>query len=287
MKTYQAFCEQQIEALFQLIETHGGLLQWQKTWQVAGARSLPLSQNGFYQGINLMRLLMEQIDRGWTSPYWLTFRQIQQCGGYVLKGAKGTTVCFWKLREIESAAPLATDETPATQKLPIFKTYTVFNRDQTSLAETPEIHLPMINTVAIDDWLQTKAFSLSHFGNQPHYNSQEDVVVMPVLNHFNQPQDYYVTLLHELVHWTGHASRLNRASFRDYSKTESRAEEELVAEIGSVLLASYFGLSGDLLNHASYVATWKQHLDEKAVARASSQAAKAFHWLIHDEQERA
>jgi len=129
--------------------------------------------------------------------------------------------------------------------------------------------------------------SVSEFGNQPRFQPAQDVIVMPRSEHFHSKDDYDTTLLHELIHWTGYHTRLNRDSIRDYSKSDAiRAEEELIAEIGSVLLAAYFQISGDLINHASYVNTWKKYLDAKAIGRAISQASKAFIWLINhiDEQ---
>ena len=53
-----------------------------------------------------------------------------------------------------------------------------------------------------------------------------------------------------------------------------------MAEIGSVFLAAHFGISGDLVNHASYVTSWKKHLNAKALGRAMTQASKAFEWLV-------
>ena len=110
---------------------------------------------------------------------------------------------------------------------------------------------------------------------------------MPKHKFFNSSDDYDSTLLHELVHWSGIEARLNRTCASDYLKSDAaHAEEELVAEIGLVFLASYFGISGDLVNHASYVASWKQYLDARAVGRAMSQASKAFNWLIAHLEER-
>lgn len=281
MKTYQDFCQTHVKTLFQLIDTHGSLLKWKKEWHVEGAKTLPHNKNGLYRGINLTRLLTAQIELGWTSPYWLTFRQVQQLGAHVLKGAKGTKVCFWKLLNDENQETPNDDDASDNKIIPLFKTYTVFNLDQTSLSEDMDtLELPTLSTMPVADWLATLDFSLSHFGKQPHYKGEENVIVIPKKNYFNRIEDYFITLLHEIIHWTGHMTRLNRTSFKRYGEVVYRAEEELVAEIGSVLLASYFNLNGDLLNHASYVASWKQHLDEKAIARASSQAAKAFHWLI-------
>ena len=84
-----------------------------------------------------------------------------------------------------------------------------------------------------------------------------------------------------MTHWTGDQNRIPRKSFSDYaSSDEARAEEELIAEIGSLLLATYYGVRGELENHASYVQCWKQNLNEKQVLRAATQAGKIFEWIV-------
>lgn len=275
MKNYAEFCKVQAEKLFEIVDQHEGLLQWKKTWNVKGNGGLPKGVGGFYRGINLWSLLMEQIDGGYGSSIWLTYNQIKQKGGHVLKGAKGEKVCFFKLKEIEA------EEVDEKEKLvPICRVYTVFNQEQTSLkGQGGDVVLS--SPERIQQLLTMLRVSVSEFGNQPRFQPSEDVIVMPRREFFKTSADYDVTLLHELVHWTGHKSRLDRVTIRDYGKCEAvRAEEELIAEIGSVLLAGYFGIAGDLLNHASYVTSWKKYLDSKAVGRAMTQASKAFGWLV-------
>lgn len=282
MKSYIEFCNEQAEKLFQIINTHEGLLKWRKSWNVEGCVGLPRSVHGYYQGINLWNLLHMQIDRGLVSDTWLTFNQVKQKGGYVLKGAKGAQVCFFKIKEVETEE---IDNADKQKSMALFRLYTVFNLDQTSLAEQG------ITKQQSPEKLQTLFAALgvqvSEFGNRAFFNPKEDVIVMPKREFFSSSQDYDSTLMHELVHWSGVESRLNRACAADYSKSDAaRAEEELVAEIGSVFLASYFGISGDLVNHASYVASWKKYLDARAVGRAMSQASKAFGWLISQLEEK-
>lgn len=143
------------------------------------------------------------------------------------------------------------DSADKQKSIPIFKVYTVFNLDQTSLAwqrgtEQSPNSLQML--------LTKLGVNISEFGSRAFFNPSDDVIVMPKREFFNSGQDYDATLLHEIVHWSGHAGRLNRDSLIEYSSSHARrGEEELVAEIGSVFLASYFGISGDLVNHASYV----------------------------------
>lgn len=274
MQPYTEFCEKIAAQLFNIIDSHDGLLKWKKEWNVIGSQKLPMSHNGYYRGSNLLYLWMLQNERGWLSNQWLTFLQVKQNGGHVLKGAKGVDVCFWKLQEIEDSS----DDSDKKKMLPIFRTYTVFNFDQTSLTE----HLGIeAQSPVLRDLLNLHNVQISEFGNQPCYKSREDVIVMPMRQYFNQPQDYDVTILHELVHWTGRADRLDRQCKKDYAISDAaRAEEELVAEIGAVFLAGHFGLTGDVVNHASYISSWKKYLDSKAVTRAITQASQAFHWLI-------
>ncbi len=87
MKNYHEFCNEQAEELFKIIEQHNGLLKWRKNWNVNGCINLPKSIHGYYQGINLWKLLSHQIDGGLVSDKWLTFNQIKQQGGSVLKCA--------------------------------------------------------------------------------------------------------------------------------------------------------------------------------------------------------
>lgn len=277
MKNYFEFCNQQAVKLFQIIEQHDGLLKWKKTWSVTGCKNLPRSINGFYRGGNLWKLLVEQIMSGCESDKWLTYNQVKQQGGHVLKGAKGTSVCFFKIKETEAESA---EEIFEQKKLTaLFRAYIVFNLDQTSLVgegsngtESPKLLQELLSILNVD---------VSEFGNQPRYQLVQDVIVMPRRENFVSCDDFNITLLHELVHWTGHPSRLGRVCAAKYMESDSdRAEEELVAEVGSVFLASYFGLSGELINHASYVASWKKFLDQKRVMRAISQASKAFEFLV-------
>jgi antirestriction protein ArdC len=101
MKSYIEFCKAQTDKLFTIIDQHQGLLQWQKTWNVKGNTGLPKGIGGFYRGVNLWSLLAEQIEVGYGSPIWLTYNQIKQKGAHVLKGAKGSRVCFFKMKDVE------------------------------------------------------------------------------------------------------------------------------------------------------------------------------------------
>lgn len=277
MKTYQDFCNTITQQIFDIIDQQGSLLTWQKSWTSHGCQQLPIGAQGLYRGANLLSLLCAQWEIGFPSNQWLTFNQINKQGGCVKKGAKSQTVFFWKIKEIQKEQ----NGEKITKKVPIFKIYYVFNLEQTTLK--PTIHpAPEFQVSTIDALINKLGVTVSHFGNHAHYNGTDDAIVLPNPHCFTVKENYYATLLHELVHWTANKNRVPRQCFNEYHHNiKARAEEELIAEIGSVLLAAHYGLKGELENHASYVQSWKKYLNEKQVMSATHKAAKAFEWLIN------
>jgi hypothetical protein len=117
------------------------------------------------------------------------------------------------------------------------------------------------------------------------YSAVHDIVKVPHVSRFENPQRYYTTLFHELVHSTGHSSRLDRgldtklAPFgsADYSK------EELVAEMGAAFLAAEAGISPDTIEHsAAYIDGWRRKIkaDKKLVILASGGGQRAADHIL-------
>ncbi|HMB04237.1 MAG TPA: zincin-like metallopeptidase domain-containing protein, partial [Isosphaeraceae bacterium] len=93
----------------------------------------------------------------------------------------------------------------------------------------------------------------------PCYMGAIDIVVMPNMGQFEDDEDYYAALLHELLHSTGHKSRLNRFEKREGENREERyGFEELVAELGAAFLSASCGLdnSSRLDDASAYLAGW-------------------------------
>ena len=289
-KQHQSFCENLTARLFEIIDTQASLLTWQKGWDdKQGSAQLPIGHSNRYHGANIFNLLSAQILRGFTSNQWYTFNQIKEMGASVQKGAESSPVYFWKSLEESKGTELNNQaqqdddaqEMQAINSRFVFKLYHVFNVEQTTL---DPVTYPTIEfkQEAIQSLLAKHKVQISHYGNAAHYNSVDDVITLPRPENFMSDYNYNATLLHELVHWTGSKpERKGRACFKDYSnKIEARAEEELIAEIGSLLLATHFGLKGQIEGHASYLDYWKKYLKPQAVMRAASHAAKAFEFLI-------
>jgi len=127
----------------------------------------------------------------------------------------------------------------------------------------------------------------THSTRGAFYSPNDDVVNIPPTRCFidkkrqSATQAYYMVLFHELVHWTLHASRLNRRSgiFGD-----AYAKEELVAELGAVVLTRHFGIEvGDTARHGKYFQTWLERTDneERALTHAKKEAARAVQYIIN------
>ncbi len=117
--------------------------------------------------------------------------------------------------------------------------------------------------------------------NEAFYQPRRDLITLPPRASFSSANGFYGTLLHQLVHATGHQDRLSRGygQFGD----EAYAWEELIAEMGSAMLAVITGVPcPDLPNIAAYVHLWQRRLqsDERAIAQAAAGAQKAAEWRL-------
>ena len=122
--------------------------------------------------------------------------------------------------------------------------------------------------------------------NRAYYSPSRDAVVVPARKQFPRPEAYYRVAFHELVHSTGHKSRLDRFSnwtshmfgSHDYSK------EEFVAEIGACALASFLGCDTtvDIKNSGAYLRSWKKSLknNKKDVVFAIGASMKAINLIM-------
>jgi antirestriction protein ArdC len=117
-------------------------------------------------------------------------------------------------------------------------------------------------------------------GSHAFYAPDLDYVQVPPQQAFREQINFYRTVLHELGHWTGHASRLGR-DFSGGFGSAAYAREELVAEMASAFTCASLSIQ-PTVRHADYVGAWLAVLreDEKAIFRAASLASKAADYLL-------
>ena len=167
----------------------------------------------------------------------------------------------------------------------MWKGYRVYNADQVDGYVAPasthqaKTELTAKETKEIDQWIKNTQAIINHGGGSAFYAPLRDEVTMPVKENFFSDVDYYATLLHELTHWTGHASRCNRELSME---RESYAAEELVAEIGAAMLCNELQIEKTVrADHATYINNWIASIkeSERAMISAFSKAQKAIDYL--------
>ncbi len=260
-----------------------GTAPWVKPWTAANS-GLPMKQDTgqAYRGINILLLTLAGMSFG--SNEWYTFKQAQTRGGNVRKGEKGTMVVFWKMLKRTEEDEFTGEE--KEKLIPMLRQFTVFNRDQ--IDGLPEI---VIEDVPDFERHEEAEMTISNSGaditygqNRAAYSPTMDCIHMPEREAFENPECFYSTSFHELAHWTGSKSRLDR-DLKGSFGGESYAFEELVAEIGSAFLCAEHRIDG-ALQHPSYIAHWIKGLkeDQNAIFRAAKLAQAAAD-LINEGEE--
>ncbi|MHB8252926.1 MAG: ArdC family protein [Acidiferrobacter sp.] len=252
-----------------------------RLWDSQPSLPLNFTTGKPYSGINVLMLWSASLNHGYTSPYWLTYKQASDKGGQVRKGEHSTLCVFYKPWQSEDTNA-ATGETETT-KGAILKSFRVFNLDQIDGIERPAPE-PRAPFLAIEDAERILAASPAPIhtgGTQAFYRPATDSIHLPAREAFINPEAFYSVALHELTHSTGHSSRLDR-DFSGRFGTEAYAFEELIAELGSAFLGADIGILGATLpDHADYLASWIAILrnDKKAILTAAAQASKAHAYI--------
>ena len=270
-------------------ELEKGVRPWLKPWNAehaAGRITRPLRHNGqAYQGINVLMLWTAAEMQGYACPFWLTFQQAKELGGFVKKGEHGSPVVYASKFTKKEAAENG-DE--VEREIPFLKEYTVFNASQCEglpehfyrLAETPQHDMQRIERA--ETFFKNTRADIRGGGNMAYYAMGSDHVQMPPFESFRDAESYAATLAHELTHWTKHPTRCNREFGRKRWGDERYAMEELVAELGSAFLCADLKITPEVRDdHASYLANWLQVLkaDKRAIFSAASHAGRAVEFL--------
>ena len=212
----------------------------------------------------------------------MTFKQALDLGGHIRKGEKATNVVFYQMQtiELEQTDRVIDGE---TRRIPYLKVFSVFNRDQVDGLPKIENHEPTESfdpDLKAEKIIERSGATIRHQGFQAFYTPKSDLIYLPSKTSFRDAGGYYSTALHELCHWTGHASRQDRNMKGRFGDSEY-AMEELVAELGSAFLAAHCRIDGQL-QHTNYIDSWLKalHKDKRAIFIAAGQAQKAADYLL-------
>ncbi|MEQ8278577.1 MAG: zincin-like metallopeptidase domain-containing protein [Deltaproteobacteria bacterium] len=257
-----------------LDQMRSGTLPWLKPWNADANAVIGLPRNGTtsrpYSGINIIVLWAS----GFPDARWYTFNQARKLGACVRRGEKGQEVLFFK-------TVTRVNDDDEEREVPIARTFHVFNHSQIDWPEDGPSTPPPEAYVDAQTVLDGSGAVIIHGGEHAMYRPRLDVISLPRFERFESTERYFTTALHELVHWTGHKSRLGR-ELVGQDDVEGYAFEELVAELGAAFLAAQCGLPPDDRHHAAYLQSWIAVLekDPGAFVRAASQARKASEFLM-------
>lgn len=257
-------------------------------WTGSNATGLPVNAKSGeqYHGINVLVLWAEMADKSYASSQWLTYKQAADMGANVRKGEKSVMCVYYRTvgsKRDESKA----DEEQETYFLA--KPFWLFNVAQID-------GLPVDLATAInaepcksfkphqeaEQLLVNSKASINYGFDSAYYSPSVDKICLPARERFTSESNFYATALHELSHWTGSETRLNR-SFGKRFGDDAYAFEELVAELGAAFTVGQLGMIDATVEaHADYVESWIKVLknDKSAIFKAASLASRASDFIM-------
>lgn len=242
-----------------------------------------------YRGVNVLILWDAAIEAGFTSNVWMTFKQAADMGAHVRKGEKAVMCAYFEMvkRKGNEAAEQEDGEEGKAGFFPMCKPFWLFNVAQIDglpesfyqAEEKAHDFNPIEEAEAI---LAASGATIAHGYDGAFYAPSKDQICLPARERFTSPENYYATALHELTHWTGHESRLNRQFGKRFGDN-AYAFEELVAELGAAFVVGHVGfVDATIENHAAYLENWLTVLknDKTAIFTASKQASLAYDFIL-------
>ena len=191
-------------------------------------------------------------NRGWAIPRFLTFKQAIEAGGNVRKGEHGTKVYFVKQLQIKDGDGDEAD----TRLVPMLREYTVFNvaqcenlPDSVKAGKPMRVRNPDTRDALADQFLHSTGADIREGHGEAYYVQSHDFVSMPAFEAFKGADHFYNVAFHELTHWTGHKSRLDRDLKHRFGSREYAAEE-LIAELGAAFLSPSLALTATCATRA-------------------------------------
>lgn len=289
-RLYQEINNKVIAALAQ------GNIIWRKPWSTNGQFPANLTTLKRYKGWNLFYLSWVMKENDFQSPYFLTFKQSQTLGGHIKKGSKGFPIVKWVKTEAKNPdySEQADTDSGRVRYYPV--THTVFNVAQTTGIDYPKPSVqdsPHANKLLTCEELLQGMDDIPPIlsgGEEACYIWPLDRIYMPEIGQFQVPEEYYSTLFHEIIHSTGHPTRLNRKELIDSSAYGSLnySREELTAEFGAAYLCGITGIEQKTIeNSAAYIQHWIGQLqsDPALILKATAKAQAAIDFLPPAEQK--
>jgi antirestriction protein ArdC len=275
------------DRIIAMLEKGGNVAR--ERWQKAAQGGFP--SNGMtgdsYRGVNVLILWDAAMEANYSSNVWMTYKQASSLGAQVRKGEKATMCAYFEMVKRKGNEAAAQDDEGKGGYFPMCKPFWLFNVAQidglpetlTNTAETANEFNPIEEAEKL---LEASGAVINYGYAGACYSRNKDQISLPDRERFTSPENFYATALHELTHWTGHESRLDRQFGKRFGD-EAYAFEELVAELGAAFVVGHVGFVDAMIeDHAAYVESWLKVLknDKTAIFTASKQASLAYDFII-------
>lgn len=298
--------EQRIKDLFLQYFKEKRSLPWQSGIIKDGGILFGRGRDGRpYNGINAVITFMDYTIHGYDCLDYITFKEIKAKGGNVKPGAKGVPIVYWLFMPVNEKGKVISREEAKRRKdegeevkeaCVGLKNYYIYNLACTDLPyeKIPEPDLDRVKKVdsaedVVNGYIYNGGpelvFREGMAKGDGSYSSLTDTLNMYPIHLYEDAVSYYATLFHEMIHSTGHQSRLNRPIQNRFGSVPY-AREELIAEIGASLLMEQVGLQTEMnsLNQYAYIKGWEERIREKDFVHnftvALGKAVSAANWIL-------
>lgn len=300
MKNYSnADIYQQVtDTIIEMLTNHINL-NFTASWiNVAGGFPHNPASKTIYNGLNQLLLSYAFSKNKYAKNAWLTFIQVQQLKATIKKGSKSTIIVFndylyfdAKGRKVkyEDVQKMTAEQKKEIKKVYFLKHYKVFNVAQVENLPAEFYTVPEVENLSAfekderaEELINGTGAKIHYVvGNRAFYSPIADEITLPVREQFTGAEPFYRTAFHEIAHWTGHETRLNRDIHNRFGN-EKYAKEELVAELTSAFLSASLGFEETITSNAAYIQNWLTALqnDKRFIVIASSSATKAAEYII-------
>lgn len=257
-----------VENLISLMEK--GAAPWRKDWDPIQSTHRNFVSGHAYRGGNIILLTMGMYIGGYSSPLWCGFHQAKTAKLKVKKGVKSTRILKPMPVTTETELPDGQIEQASFVRYSIVPVFNIDDMDGDDKQKFIDKHMESVDTPkrdherleAAEQILSPWPVGIDYGQYSPCYVSTIDRIKMPSIEKFHSREGYYATRAHEMLHSTGHKSRLDRDLGGKFG-SKRYAKEELVAELGAVLLCNRLQISTQFENHSAYLSSWIEVLKEE------------------------
>lgn len=261
------------------------IVPWHRPWSGTHSGAYNRISNKPYSLLNQMLLKFD--------GEYASYKQWNDIGGHIKKGAKSEIVVFWKIQPIEE---IQDDGTKVVKQIPILRYYNVFHISQVDGVEPKEkSKFTELEPIAEAEKIKEDYKAREHIeiceivSNKAFYSPSGDYIQVPCKEQYQAIEEFYSTLFHEMIHSTGHKTRLDRlqTGSNAHFGSETYSKEELVAELGSASILNILGIEtpNTFTNSTAYIQSWLQVLrnDNRFIVSASSKAEKAVKYILNEQ----